>query len=54
MRATVSANVMPGLAGDTMIQVDPWDDYAWARGAAGLVLRDLFESPIHRAVLSPH
>jgi N-acetylglucosamine repressor len=53
MRATVSANVMPGLLGDTMIQVDPWDDYAWARGAAGLVLRDLFESPIHRAVSSP-
>jgi predicted NBD/HSP70 family sugar kinase len=43
MRATVAANVMPGLAGDTLIQVDPWDDYAWARGAAGLVLRDLFE-----------
>jgi predicted NBD/HSP70 family sugar kinase len=53
MRAAVSTNVMPGLAGDTVIQVDPWDDYAWARGAAGLVLRDLFESPIHRTVLSP-
>lgn len=54
MRASVAENVMPGLVGDTLIQVDPWDDYDWARGAAGLVLRDLFESPIHRAVLSAH
>jgi predicted NBD/HSP70 family sugar kinase len=53
MRATVSANVMPGLVGDTTIHIDPWDDYAWARGAAGLVLRELFESPIHRTVSSP-
>ena len=53
MRTTVSANVMPGLAGGTMIQVDPWDDYACARGAAGLVLRELFESPIHRKVIDP-
>jgi predicted NBD/HSP70 family sugar kinase len=52
MHASVSVNVMPGLAGDTEIQVDPWDDYAWARGAAGLVLRELFESPIHRTALN--
>jgi predicted NBD/HSP70 family sugar kinase len=48
MRAAVAANVMPGLAGDTQIDVEPWDDYAWARGAAGLVLQRLFESPVHR------
>lgn len=48
MRAVVMANVMPGLAGDTRIDIEPWDDYAWARGAAGLVLQRLFESPVHR------
>lgn len=48
MRAAVMANVMPGLAGDTQIIIEPWDDYAWARGAAGLVLQRLFESPVHR------
>jgi N-acetylglucosamine repressor len=48
MCAAVSENVMPGLAEDTEIQIDAWGDDAWARGAAGLVLRELFESPVHR------
>jgi len=39
--------IMPGLIKDTEVRVDIWDDDAWARGAAGLVLRELFESPIH-------
>jgi predicted NBD/HSP70 family sugar kinase len=49
MRAAVSRYVMVGLAQDTEIRVEPWGDDAWARGAASLVLRDLFESPVHRA-----
>ncbi len=43
--------VMPGLADDTEIKIELWNDDAWARGAAGLVLRELFESPIHREVV---
>ncbi len=47
MRDSVLNNVMPGLDQDTEIQIDPWGDDAWARGAASLVLRKLFESPVH-------
>ncbi|MGD9092857.1 MAG: ROK family transcriptional regulator [Anaerolineales bacterium] len=46
MRASISEHVMSDLSADTQIQIDVWDDDAWARGAAGLVLRGLFESPI--------
>ncbi len=48
MREAVARHVMPGLAEKTEIRIDPWGDDAWARGAAGLVLRELFESPVHR------
>ena len=51
MRAAVERYVMAGLARDTEIRVEPWGDDAWARGAASLVLRELFESPMHRAVV---
>ena len=50
MNEAIEKYIMPGLVDDTEIRVDPWDDDAWARGAAGLVLRELFESPIHREV----
>jgi predicted NBD/HSP70 family sugar kinase len=48
MYAMIDKYIMPGLVEDTEIRIDLWDDDAWARGAAGLVLRELFESPIHR------
>lgn len=48
MRQSIERHVMPGLAGDAEIRIHPWDDNAWARGAASLVLRELFESPVHR------
>jgi N-acetylglucosamine repressor len=48
-QTAIDCHVMPGLQGDTEIQVEPWGDDAWARGAASLVLRELFESPIHRS-----
>lgn len=48
MRSSVDKHVMPGLADDTTIRVDPWEDDAWARGAASLVLQELFQSPIDR------
>jgi predicted NBD/HSP70 family sugar kinase len=48
MYAAIDKYIMPGLVEDTEVRIDLWDDDAWARGAAGLVLRELFESPIHR------
>jgi predicted NBD/HSP70 family sugar kinase len=51
MCESISRNVMPGLAGDTSIQIDAWGDDAWARGAASLVLRQLFVSPLHKEVI---
>ena len=48
MRQTIERHVMPGLVTDTAIRIDTWGDDAWARGAAGLVLRELFESPVNR------
>lgn len=47
MYAAINKYIMPGLVEDTEVRIDIWDDDAWARGAAGLVLRELFESPIH-------
>jgi predicted NBD/HSP70 family sugar kinase len=52
MRAALERHVMAGLAGDTEIRIEPWGDDAWARGAASLVLRELFESPVHQAAPS--
>jgi predicted NBD/HSP70 family sugar kinase len=48
MRKAITRHVMPDLAEDTEIEVDEWNDDAWARGAASLVLQELFKSPIHR------
>lgn len=48
MRTAIAQHVMPGFLGDTEIRIDPWGDEAWARGAATLVLRELFESPVYR------
>jgi predicted NBD/HSP70 family sugar kinase len=47
MRESVKNHVLPDLAEDTRIEIDVWDDDAWARGAAGLVLCELFASPVH-------
>lgn len=51
MRESIANHVMPGLASDTSIQIDAWGDDAWARGAASLVLRQLFVSPLHKEVI---
>lgn len=48
MHTSIASHVMPGLIEDTEIEVDVWNDDAWARGAAGLVLQELFESPVNR------
>ena len=56
MHAEIQSEGMPLLVEDVSIQIEAWGDDAWARGAASLVLRELFESPFHRktpeAVLS--
>jgi predicted NBD/HSP70 family sugar kinase len=46
MRQALAANTMPALKGDSQVRIDPWGDDAWAVGAASLVLRDLFVSPL--------
>jgi N-acetylglucosamine repressor len=48
MRQELKAYVFNGLVNDTSLRVERWGDDAWARGAASLVLRELFESPVHR------
>jgi glucokinase-like ROK family protein len=50
MNASITQNVMPGLADDTAIRIDEWEDDAWARGAASLVLQELFKSPIQQSL----
>jgi predicted NBD/HSP70 family sugar kinase/predicted transcriptional regulator len=44
MRAALTAHCFDGLFDDINLIVAPWGDDAWARGAAGLVLDDLFHA----------
>jgi glucokinase-like ROK family protein len=53
MKESIQQNTMPGLFDPQIVEIAPWGDDAWARGAAGLVLREVFESPIHKKVVSP-
>jgi predicted NBD/HSP70 family sugar kinase len=48
MKESIQQNTMPGLFDPDTVEIAPWGDDAWARGAAGLVLREVFESPIHK------
>ena len=50
MKESIQQNTMPGLYDPNTIEIAPWGDDAWARGAAGLVLREVFESPIHKKI----
>ena len=49
MQVAIDEHTMPSLRQDVSILVEPLGDDAWARGAASLVLHELFESPIKRA-----
>ena len=53
MKESIQQNTMPGLFDPNTVQIAPWGDDAWARGAAGLVLREVFESPIHKKISAP-
>jgi len=48
MFEAVHSHTMPGMGLDTTVHIDELEDLAWARGAAGLVLRAVFESPIFK------
>jgi predicted NBD/HSP70 family sugar kinase len=56
MNESIRRNVLPGLFTENTVEVVRWGDDAWARGAAGMVLREVFESPFHRqgAALASH
>ncbi|MBI2776247.1 MAG: ROK family protein [Chloroflexi bacterium] len=45
-RRALDAAVFPPLRG-VRVDVDPWDDAKWARGAAALVLRATFTAPLY-------
>lgn len=49
MCAAIEEHTMPGLRGDVSILIEKLGDDDWARGAASLVLHELFESPIKRS-----
>lgn len=45
LMAAIEANVMPTLRDATQIVFHPWGDEMWERGAAAIVLRQIYESP---------
>ncbi|HID86560.1 MAG TPA: hypothetical protein EYP55_04170 [Anaerolineae bacterium] len=47
MREAMRRHAFADLAEDTEIIVQEWGDDAWARGAASLVLQEIFKSPIY-------
>ncbi|MCR4407252.1 MAG: ROK family transcriptional regulator [Anaerolineae bacterium] len=48
MREAVQAHAFNGLADDLEIVIEPSGDETWARGAACVVLGELFKSPVHK------
>ncbi len=48
LRSAVAKNVMPGLAKDAEIRMAAWEDDVWARGAASVVIGELFNSPMQK------
>jgi predicted NBD/HSP70 family sugar kinase len=53
MRAAIRSYALPTLLQDADIRIDPWGDDVWARGAASLVLRQLFDAPVHALSIAP-
>ncbi len=46
MRTAIIDYSMAGQYADLDLRIEPWGDDIWARGAASLVLQQLFESPV--------
>lgn len=49
LMAAIEANVVPTLRDATEIVFHPWGDEMWARGAATIVLRQIYEAPWNNA-----
>ena len=47
LRAALAAHCFDGLYADLELTVEPWGDGAWARGAAGLMLDQLFHPHLY-------
>lgn len=47
MHEAICALATPELLADAEIRIEPLGDDAWARGAASLVLHELFKPPVH-------
>jgi N-acetylglucosamine repressor len=50
MRTAIRDHAFNGLANDVQIVIEPSGDRTWARGAASLVLQEIYKSPIHAGV----
>lgn len=48
MRAAIQKNAVPELFENTEIRINTWGDDVWSRGAASLVIGELFNSPIQK------
>ncbi|MER3437887.1 MAG: ROK family protein [Chloroflexota bacterium] len=48
LRETLAAHCFDGFFDDLQLVVDPWGDDAWARGAAGLMLEEIFRPTLYR------
>ena len=48
MREAIKAYALDSLAEDIAIVIEPSGDETWARGAATLVLGEIFKSPVHK------
>jgi predicted NBD/HSP70 family sugar kinase len=48
MRQAFAAHVFDGLADQTEFVIEPAGDDTWARGAACVVLGEMFKSPLHK------
>lgn len=48
MREALRAHVFDGLADELEIIIEPSGDETWARGAACVVLGEIFKSPVHK------
>ena len=46
MKTAIQEYSLPGQYADIDLRVEPWGDDIWAKGAASLVLQQLFESPV--------
>jgi N-acetylglucosamine repressor len=53
LRRSLAAHCFEGLLDDLDLIVEPWGDEAWARGAAGLMLDELFHARLDRESTFP-